>query len=140
MATTPEARFSSRVRMGLSECGCDIDRVENRVNLGIADMLIGVNNLFVTVELKVVSRGLKVQLRPHQVSFSTKHSAKGRPSFILIRHERNTAHPGKIMLYHGRQAVELVTEGLRLEPLAEWPDYGMPWQELTDWLSGDVTR
>lgn len=140
MALSPEARFSIRIRAGLSECGCDIDRVENRVNLGIADMLIGAKDRFVTVEVKVVSRGLKVQLRPHQVSFSTKHAAKGRPAFILIKHERNTMHTGRIVLYHGSQAMELVTEGLRLEPLAEWPDYGMPWQELSDWLSGDVTR
>jgi len=136
----PEARFAQRVRDGLSNCGCDIDRVENRINLGIADMLVGLEDRFVTIELKVVSRGLKVQLRPHQVSFSIRHTAKGRPCFILVKHARNTAHLGKIFLYHGDQAMDLVTEGLRVAPLAEWPDYGMPWQELTDWLSGKTTR
>ncbi len=37
---TPEARFSARVKAGL--VNCSIERIENRVNLGIPDMLVGV--------------------------------------------------------------------------------------------------
>jgi hypothetical protein len=140
MALTPEARFSQRVRDGLTDCGCNVERIENRVNLGIADMLLGVKDRFVAMELKVIKRGMKVPLRPHQVSFLTRHAAKGRPCFVLIKHERNTMHQGRIFLYHGKQAMDLATEGLNLEPLASWLDYGMPWPELTDWLSGERTR
>ena len=70
---TPEARFSARVKAGLVHC--DIERVENRVNLGVPDMMIGVGDAFVLVELKVVAKGLKVGLRPHQIAFMTRHAA-----------------------------------------------------------------
>jgi hypothetical protein len=63
---------------------CSIERIENRVNLGIPDMLIGVGDRFVLVELKVIAKGLKVGLRPHQIAFMTRHAAKGRPCFILV--------------------------------------------------------
>ena len=130
MALTPEARFSARVRDGLKACGCDIERIENRVNLGVSDMLIGVGSLFVTVELKVVSRGLQVKLRPHQISFLTRHALKGRPAFVLVKCEA----ADEIRLYHGNQAVELSTEGLRLPPLFSWPSRGMAWEKLSEAL------
>ena len=129
MATTPEARFSARVRDGLKGVGCDIERIENRVNLGVSDMLVGVLDCFVTVELKVVSRGLKVTLRPHQIAFLTRHALMGRPCFVLV------LNLDRILLFHGRDAVALAAEGLRLPPLAVWPSRGMDWQELRDKLS-----
>ena len=72
----PEASFSARVRAGLLPYGADIERIENRVNLGIPDMLVGVLDRFVLLELKVVDRGLKVNLRPHQIAFMARQSAK----------------------------------------------------------------
>jgi len=131
MALTPEARFSARVRDGLKACGCDVERIENRVNLGVSDMVIGVGPLFVTVELKVVARGLQVKLRPHQISFLTRHALKGRPAFVLVKYDA----ADEVRLYHGRQAVELATEGLRLQPIAAWPSRGMPWDKLSEALS-----
>ena len=128
MATTPEARFSARVRDGLKALGCDIERIENRVNLGVSDMLVGVADCFVTVELKVVSRGLKVTLRPHQIAFLTRHALMGRPCFVLV------LNLDRVLLYHGRDAVALATEGLRLPPLAVWPSRGMDWQGLKEKL------
>ena len=130
MATTPEARFSARVRDGLKALGCDVERIENRVNLGVSDMLIGVADCFVTVELKAVSRGLKVTLRPHQIAFLIRHASKGRPCFVLV------LNIDRILLYQGRDAVALAAEGLRLPPLAEWPSRGMNWAELKEKLSG----
>ena len=129
MTTTPEARFSARVRDGLKALGCDIERIENRVNLGVSDMLVGVADCFVTVELKVVSRGLKVALRPHQIAFLVRHAAKGRPCFVLV------LNADRVLLYHGRDAVALAAEGLRLLPLAVWPSRGMNWAELKERLS-----
>ena len=128
MATTPEARFSARVRDGLKGHGCDIERIENRVNLGVSDMLVGVDNCFVTVELKVVQSGLKVKLRPHQIAFLTRHAAKGRPCFVLV------LNIDRILLYHGRDAVALAADGLRLPPLAVWPSRGINWAELKEKL------
>jgi len=133
VATTPEARFSARVRDGLKGVGCDIERIENRVNLGVSDMLVGVLDCFVTVELKVVSRGLKVTLRPHQIAFLTRHALMGRPCFVLV------LNLDRILLFHGRDAVALAAEGLRLPPLAVWPSRGMDWQTLRDYLSGRMS-
>ena len=130
---TPEARFSARVKAGL--VNCDIERVENRVNLGVPDMMIGVGDRFVLVELKVVSKGLKVGLRPHQIAFMTRHAAKGRPCFVLVLDMGNTLRPSTIRLYHGRDAMALATEGIKLDPLRCWPSRGMPWKELEETLS-----
>ena len=129
---TPEARFSARVKAGL--VNCDIERVENRVNLGVPDMMIGVGDSFVLVELKVVAKGLKVGLRPHQIAFMTRHAAKGRPCFVLVHDLGNTQRPSTIRLYHGRDAMALATEGIKLDPLRCWPSRGMPWKELEETL------
>ena len=129
---TPEARFSARVKAGL--VNCDIERVENRVNLGIPDMMIGVGDRFVLVELKVVSKGLKVGLRPHQIAFMARHAAKGRPCFVLVLDMGNTLRPSTIRLYHGRDAMALATEGIKLDSLRCWPSRGMPWKELEETL------
>ena len=129
---TPEARFSARVKAGL--VNCSIERIENRVNLGIPDMLVGIGDCFVMLELKVVAKGLKVGLRPHQIAFMTRHAAKGRPCFILVLDSGNTLRPATIRLYHGRDAMQLAAEGLRLIPIQSWPSRGMPWGELEETL------
>jgi len=129
---TPEARFSARVKSGLVHC--DIERVENRVNLGVPDMMIGVGERFVLVELKALTKGLKVGLRPHQIAFMTRHAAKGRPCFVLVLDMGNTLRPATIRLYHGRDAMALATEGIKLDPLRCWPSRGMPWKELEETL------
>jgi hypothetical protein len=133
---TPEAAFAARVGDGLRPFDMDTERIENRVNLGVSDMLVGAGDRFVSIELKAVTRGLKVALRPHQIAFLTRHAARGRPCYVLVHHVSTVVRPGRIALYHGRQAIELAEQGLRLEPLAAWPNRGMPWEELADILSG----
>lgn len=133
---TPEAEFAARVRDGLRPLGVDTERIENRVNLGVSDMLVGAGDRFAAVELKVVQRGLKVAIRPHQVAFLARHAAAGRPCFVLVLHKAATARPARVLLYAGAQAIALATEGLRLEPAVEWPSRTMPWRELADILSG----
>jgi hypothetical protein len=136
----PEARFSARVREGLIKFGVDIDRIENRVNLGIPDMLVGVGGRFAMMELKVVTSGLKVGLRPHQIAFMTRHATKGRPCYILVMQEGGTTlKPAKIHLYRGSDAIVLAEQGLRHPALAVWPSHGMPWGELYTWLSKTET-
>lgn len=133
--TAPEAAFAARVREGLLPLGVDIERIENRVNLGVSDCLMGVGPRFVSVELKVVARGLQVSLRPHQIAFLTRHALKGRPCFVLVFYKGTLLRPPRIYLYHGRDAVALAEHGLKLPPLFDWPSRGMPWPELVQALS-----
>jgi hypothetical protein len=133
MATTPESKFSQRVRTSL--LNCDIERLENRVNLGLPDMLIGINSRFVVVELKVVIRGLKVGLRPHQIAFMVRNAAAGRPCFILVKREGSLLVPSTISLYAGKDAIELAQQGLRLAPMASWPSRAMDWSKLRQLLA-----
>ena len=136
----PEAAFAARVREGLQPLGLDIERIENRVNLGVSDCLIGAAARFAAVELKVVERGLKVTLRPHQIAFLTRHASKGRPCFVLVLYKGTLSRPGRIYLYRGRDAIALATEGLRLPPLRDWPNRGMRWDELAELLSFDEVQ
>ena len=129
---TPEARFSARVKAGL--VNCSIERIENRVNLGIPDMLVGVGEYFVLMELKVVAKGLKVGLRPHQIAFMARHAAKDRPCYILVLDMGNTLRPSTIRLYQGSDAIDLAAFGIKHEPLRCWPSRGMPWAELEETL------
>ena len=63
----PEAAFAARVREGLQPLGVDIERIENRVNLGITDCLMGIDSTFVAVELKVAKRHLQTALHHLQL-------------------------------------------------------------------------
>jgi len=137
VAQTPEARFSARVRDGLGAVGCDVERIENRVNLGVSDMVVGVGSRYVTIELKAVTAGLKVTLRPHQIAFLLRHGRAGRPAFVLVWQAARKDSPDFVHLYRGRDAIALAESGLRLMPMAAWPSRGLPWQELKDALIDD---
>ena len=103
-------------------------------------MLVGVLDEFVLLELKVVDRGLKVSLRPHQIAFMTRQSARGRPCFVLVLQSGGTTlRPAKIHLYRGRDAIDLAAHGLRLPALRSWASRGMPWGELFELLSETET-
>jgi hypothetical protein len=47
--------------------GAKITRVESWVNLGIPDCIVGLDNNFHLVELKVAQPNGKVKLSPHQI-------------------------------------------------------------------------
>ena len=85
-------------------------RIENTSLLGTPDLL-GYNAFghFFTVELKVCKRN-SVRLSPHQISFHVTHP---KNSFILVKRRG----PRSVKLYPGSAVRELVTSGLKLEPL-----------------------
>jgi hypothetical protein len=87
-------------------------RLENRSLLGTPDLL-GYNDLgrFFTVELKV-TKGNKIRFSPHQISFHVKHNLN---TFVLVA---CAPDPQLVRLYPGSRILELVTSGLKLEPLA----------------------
>ena len=87
-------------------------RIENWALLGTPDLLgYTPNGNFFTLELKSV-KSLKVQISAHQISFHVKHPNN---TFILVA---CAPDKGKVRLYPGSQILELVTSGLKLEPLS----------------------
>ena len=138
MPVKPESRLYSRLKENLA--GCRISRIENRVNLGIQETLIAMKpeGIYVPVELKVVRRGRKVELRPHQVALHVSHADMGCPTFILVEyHPPGTvaARKAELLLYRGEQALDLVKLGIDAEPLDRW-NYAAPmWHRLRQHLA-----
>jgi len=80
-------------------------RVENTSLLGTPDLLgYNTSGHFFTVELKV-TKGKKVRLSPHQISFHVKHP---KHSFILIRHLGQRC----LKLVPGNKILELEAQGI----------------------------
>ncbi len=87
-------------------------RLENKALFGTPDLLgYAPSGNFFTTELKV-SRGNRITLSPHQISFHVKHNLN---TFILVSCPLDK---GKVRLYPGSGVLELVRLGLQLEPLA----------------------
>lgn len=132
MAAKPEANLYERLRENLPNC--HFTRIESRVNLGIPDVLLAFpHGQFAMVELKVVKRGRKVNLSPHQVAFHIKHADLRCPTYILVQHQpAGTTHASKseLLLYCGEQAIDLVTLGVDTPALARWPWTAISWAEL----------
>ena len=137
MARKPESVFSDYVRERLRDV--DISRVESVANLGFPDMVLvdKCSGRVGFLENKVVQRGLKVGLRPHQVSFLVRHWSYGCPAFLLVKHLPIGKRIGLVFLYHGGQAADVLLEGLRVEPVRRWASDAVPWEELRKLLLGE---
>jgi hypothetical protein len=132
MALKPETNLYKRLKENLPSC--HFTRIESRVNLGIPDCLLAFpHGLFVMVELKVVKRGRKVNMSPHQVAFHIKHADLRCPTYILVQYQpAGTAHASKseLLLFCGEQAMDLATLGVDTPALARWPWTGVVWPDL----------
>ena len=102
----PEQKFYEKIRKRITNISWI--RLENN-SLHCTPDLLGYNNsgTFFTVELKV-TKGNKVRLSPHQISFHVKHP---KNSFILVQHLGSCA----VKLFRGDQILELEACGLELE-------------------------
>lgn len=71
------------------------------------------------IELKVVARGKKIKLSPHQVSFHLKHASLGCPTFILVEYwpPPTSAEKRQIVLYAGKDAGDILAYGIDQKPL-----------------------
>ena len=132
MPAKPESSLYNRLRGNLPSCR--LTRIESRVNLGIPDVLLAFpHGEFVMLELKVVKRGRKVNLSPHQVAFHAVHADMRCPTFILVQYwpagATRTAQ-SELLLYHGSQAIELAELGVTLAPVARYPWTGVMWNML----------
>lgn len=121
MAKKPEAVFSDYILAHLPDV--DISRIESMANLGFPDMSIAdkLTGRIAYLENKVVSRGLQVKMRPHQISFALRHWSYGVPVFILIKHVLSGKRFGCVYLYPGAVADQLLLLGLRVPPLETFP-------------------
>ena len=83
-------------------------RIENSGAFGTPDLLgYNKNHFFFTVELKV-TRGNRVTFSPHQIAFHVVHPTN---SFILVK----SLASSDVKLYEGKDIMELVACGLKLE-------------------------
>jgi len=98
-------------------------RLENRALFGTPDIL-GYNNSgnFFLVELKLTKVN-KVRLSPHQIAFFVRHP---KNSFVLVA---GSPDPKLVRLYPGSRILELVNDGLRLEPLTIGLEASVAWFE-----------
>lgn len=135
MPMKPEAALYRRIRDNLRDC--HFTRIESRVGLGIPDCLLAFKEgVLVLVEMKVVKRGRKVALSPHQVAFHLKHSDLRCPTFILVQHipPSGMTRDSMLLLYRGSQVLELSKLGVELEPCGEWSWRAPMWEMMRDQL------
>lgn len=137
----PESALYQRIRENLP--GVFITRLESRVGLGIPDCLIAFGprpvGKFVMVELKVVSKGKKVNLSPHQIAFHLKHASMECPTYILVEYHppaTRSVKKAELLLYGGHQAEALLMAGVEAPPLERWNMAAVPWATVAHRLSG----
>ena len=93
--------------------GISWTRLENKALFGTPDLLgYSPSGTFFTVEMKYTLVH-NLRFSPHQIAFHVKHK---KNSFILVACGPDK---GKVRLYPGARILELVTSGLKLEPLRE---------------------
>ena len=133
MAVKPEAALYKRIRENLPDS--HITRIESRVNLGIPDCLVAFKGSghFAMIELKVVKRGRKINLSPHQVAFHAKHADLGAPTFILVQYHppgTTSVLKAELLLFRGAQVMDLNHLGIDTPPLDRWPLSRVLWHML----------
>ena len=86
------------------------------------------------LELKVISRGRKIKISPHQIAFGIKSAGLGVPSFFLVLH-CPAKGAAELLLYKGAQAIELFSTGIDTPPLDRWPWLKVEWDALVELLA-----
>ena len=104
-----ESKFWLEVKNKLPEIS--FTRLESWASAGVPDLLcFNKKQTFFTIELKV-TKGKKLTFSPHQISFHVRHPAK---TFVLAK----VLGPCAVILYDGKDILELKTRGVVLEPRA----------------------
>ena len=100
---------------------------------GVPDVVIQDDaGYFHFIELKHTGSNA-VDLRPHQVSWLSKHSHGS--VWILVRQQRTNMDEPKLFLFAGSDAVDLKMEGLtKVEPIFEC-DAPFQWNVLLDLIT-----
>ena len=99
---------------------------------GIPDLLVFDElGKFHFIELKATS-GNAVDLRPHQVAWLTNHSHAS--VWVLVRKLKTKTKPEMMFLYHGKDAMDLKMEGLKVDPLY-CSDGAFDWEKIMGLIS-----
>jgi Holliday junction resolvase len=99
--------------------GLKSTRIESTATAGVPDLCIcDKKGFFHFIELKVIT-AYKVGLRPHQISWLTRHAHAS--AWVLIRKQKNAESPAELFLYRAQDAIELAEVGVRLEPYLYQP-------------------
>ena len=109
-------------------------RLESWALPGVPDvMLCDEKGNFHLVELKFCN-GNKVGLRPHQVSFLTRHQHAS--VWILVKHQKINEKDFRIILYKGEEAVNLVMDGIKgSQKIAEFEGPFIDWESVFNTIS-----
>ena len=98
-------------------------RLENRALFGTPDLLgYAPSGHWFLVELKLTKVN-KIRFSPHQIAFFVRHP---KNSFVLVA---GSPDPELVRLYPGSRILELVNDGLRLEPLTVGLEASVAWFE-----------
>jgi len=98
-------------------------RLENRALFGTPDILgYAPSGHWFLVELKLTKVN-KIRFSPHQIAFFVRHP---KNSFVLVA---GSPDPELVRLYPGSGILELVNNGLRLEPLTVGLEACVSWFE-----------
>jgi hypothetical protein len=98
-------------------------RLENRALFGTPDILgYAPSGHWFLVELKLTKVN-KIRFSPHQIAFFVRHP---KNSFVLVA---GSPDPELVRLYPGSRILELVNDGLRLEPLTVGLEACVSWFE-----------
>lgn len=114
MAKGPEANFWTSLRQSLPTTSIGT-RIENKAGGGIPDAHILLDGLPLWVELKVTASA-RVSVSPHQVAWHTAYFARGGLSGFLVKH-LSSKNRGTISFFSGSQAIDVLQNGLKTEPL-----------------------
>ena len=103
--------------------------------MGIPDCFIALRQTgqIVPVELKVVKHGRKVKLSPHQIAFHARHAEIGVRTFVLVLYippRKSAVKEGRLLLYAGRQVLELAKSGIDTDPIVSYHYGVVPWNML----------
>ena len=110
-AQKPESQFYQQLKVGAKKLNRRLlfTRLESAISLGVPDLLVADDHgKFGMVELKYTT-GNTVSLRPHQVSWLTKHS--NTSSWILVKQSKKSVDT--LFVFKASDALSLKTGGLK---------------------------
>ena len=108
-----------------------ITRVESWATQGFPDCLLALGGRFLLVELKVVEKGNRVAISPHQIAFHEAH--KALPCYLMVLH--GLRKDQRVRLYKAGQVMSIAENGMaEVEPVLSCEPSAEGWTMLEDEL------